>query len=207
MPPRRRAGRTSPTYLNPASLEVLQGCKVEPMLGDVTPGSRYQFERLGYFSVDADSTPGRARVQSHRVAQGFLGEDRRARVGSRALGSSTSALRAPADCRVAASRLQVRARFAALQVAGRSAGRCAPSGSQRPALDQEYERAPNGVSTCSASAASANPQPRSGEPAAASAASREPTVGEPDEPAARAQRARTYTSPRICRRWCFRCTT
>jgi glutaminyl-tRNA synthetase len=46
------------TLLNPASLEVASGCKVEPMLGIATPGARYQFERLGYFAVDPDSRPG-----------------------------------------------------------------------------------------------------------------------------------------------------
>lgn len=44
--------------LNPASLEQLTGCKVEPSLTGAAPGSRYQFERQGYFCVDADSTPG-----------------------------------------------------------------------------------------------------------------------------------------------------
>jgi glutaminyl-tRNA synthetase len=43
--------------LNPASLEVLTGCKLEPSVAGAAPGSRYQFERLGYFSVDPDSTP------------------------------------------------------------------------------------------------------------------------------------------------------
>ncbi len=43
--------------LNPNSLEVLQGCKLEPSLAAATPGARYQFERLGYFCVDKDSTP------------------------------------------------------------------------------------------------------------------------------------------------------
>jgi glutaminyl-tRNA synthetase len=38
--------------LNPQSLEVLQSCRVEPSLAGATPGSRYQFERLGYFCVD-----------------------------------------------------------------------------------------------------------------------------------------------------------
>jgi glutaminyl-tRNA synthetase len=46
-------------YLNPSSLEVLKNCRVEPMLGGAAPGTRFQFERLGYFSVDPDSTPGR----------------------------------------------------------------------------------------------------------------------------------------------------
>jgi glutaminyl-tRNA synthetase len=44
--------------LNPASLEVLHGCKLEPSLADAAAGSRYQFERLGYFCVDPDSKPG-----------------------------------------------------------------------------------------------------------------------------------------------------
>jgi glutaminyl-tRNA synthetase len=42
--------------LNPSSLEELKGCKVEPSLTKAKPGSRYQFERLGYFCVDRDST-------------------------------------------------------------------------------------------------------------------------------------------------------
>jgi len=45
--------------LNPSSLEILNSCRVEPSLGDAKPGSRYQFERLGYFCVDPDSSDGR----------------------------------------------------------------------------------------------------------------------------------------------------
>jgi glutaminyl-tRNA synthetase len=41
--------------LNPASLEVVRGCRVEPGLAAAAPGSRYQFERQGYFCVDPDS--------------------------------------------------------------------------------------------------------------------------------------------------------
>jgi glutaminyl-tRNA synthetase len=41
--------------LNPESLEVLQGCKLEPSLAETTPGERFQFERQGYFCVDLDS--------------------------------------------------------------------------------------------------------------------------------------------------------
>ena len=45
--------------LNPASLEVLRSCRVEPSLADAALGSRYQFERQGYFCVDSvDSAPG-----------------------------------------------------------------------------------------------------------------------------------------------------
>ncbi|MBW2061501.1 MAG: glutamine--tRNA ligase/YqeY domain fusion protein [Deltaproteobacteria bacterium] len=40
-------------YLNPNSLEVLKSCRVEPSLAEAAPGSRYQFERLGYFCVDS----------------------------------------------------------------------------------------------------------------------------------------------------------
>ena len=43
--------------LNPNSLEILANCKLEPSLAGAAPGSRYQFERLGYFCVDRDSTP------------------------------------------------------------------------------------------------------------------------------------------------------
>jgi glutaminyl-tRNA synthetase len=41
--------------VNPDSLEVLTGCKVEPSLAGATAGSRYQFERKGYFCVDPNS--------------------------------------------------------------------------------------------------------------------------------------------------------
>jgi glutaminyl-tRNA synthetase len=44
--------------LNPDSLEVLTGCKVEPSLSGAATGSRYQFERKGYFCVDPDSSKG-----------------------------------------------------------------------------------------------------------------------------------------------------
>jgi glutaminyl-tRNA synthetase len=45
--------------LNPHSLEVLKGCKLEPGLRDARPGARYQFLRQGYFCVDTvDSKPG-----------------------------------------------------------------------------------------------------------------------------------------------------
>ena len=43
--------------LNPNSLEVLTHCKLEPSLSGAVAGGRYQFERLGYFCVDTDSTP------------------------------------------------------------------------------------------------------------------------------------------------------
>ncbi len=44
--------------LNPNSLIVLTGCKVDPGLAAATPGTRMQFLRQGYFCVDKDSRPG-----------------------------------------------------------------------------------------------------------------------------------------------------
>jgi glutaminyl-tRNA synthetase len=46
-------------YLNPKSLELLRHGKLEPSLAEAAPGSRYQFERLGYFCADSDSKPGK----------------------------------------------------------------------------------------------------------------------------------------------------
>ena len=43
-------------YLNPESLETLTTCFTEQSLKDAEPGSKYQFERLGYFCVDAKDT-------------------------------------------------------------------------------------------------------------------------------------------------------
>jgi glutaminyl-tRNA synthetase len=44
--------------LNPDSLTVLKGCRLEPSLAAAQPGDRIQFERKGYFCCDPDSTPG-----------------------------------------------------------------------------------------------------------------------------------------------------
>jgi len=43
--------------LRPDSLEVLRGCRLEPLLADVPPGTTVQFERVGYYVADADSRP------------------------------------------------------------------------------------------------------------------------------------------------------
>jgi glutaminyl-tRNA synthetase len=45
--------------LNPASLVIPPHAKVEPSVAGAAPGTKYQFERVGYFCVDRDSTPGR----------------------------------------------------------------------------------------------------------------------------------------------------
>jgi glutaminyl-tRNA synthetase len=51
-------GQDFTVNLNPNSLEVLTHCKLEPSLRDAKAGTRYQFERIGYFCVDPDSKPG-----------------------------------------------------------------------------------------------------------------------------------------------------
>jgi len=45
------------SYLNPDSLRVVGGCRSEPALKGAAPGALFQFERIGYFCVDPDSTP------------------------------------------------------------------------------------------------------------------------------------------------------
>jgi len=46
-------------YLNPQSLQVIEHCKLEPVLAGAQPGERVQFERSGYFIADTmDSKPG-----------------------------------------------------------------------------------------------------------------------------------------------------
>ncbi len=56
--PLDQKGADYKTLLNPQSLEILQQCKVEPAVKTCKPLDRFQFERLGYFCVDTDTTPG-----------------------------------------------------------------------------------------------------------------------------------------------------
>ncbi len=51
------AGQDWTANINHKSLEVLTGCKVEPLLNAATVGERFQFMRQGYFCKDLDSTP------------------------------------------------------------------------------------------------------------------------------------------------------
>ena len=44
-------------FLNPESLKILSGCKLEPSLKNVQPGEKFQFQRIGYFCVDKESQP------------------------------------------------------------------------------------------------------------------------------------------------------
>ncbi len=58
-PDEKEAGKTYKDFINPDALEVLHGCKLEPCLAEAAAGYFCQFERLGYFCVDAkDSKPG-----------------------------------------------------------------------------------------------------------------------------------------------------
>ena len=52
-------GQDFAAALNPHSLETLTSCQVEPGLAGAVAGSRYQFERQGYFCADPDTTPDR----------------------------------------------------------------------------------------------------------------------------------------------------
>ncbi len=53
--------------INPKSLETLTSCRVEPFLAGAAPGNRYQFERLGYFSVDTVDSSDRRPVFNRTV--------------------------------------------------------------------------------------------------------------------------------------------
>jgi glutaminyl-tRNA synthetase len=50
-------GQTFLDFINPDSLEVLTGCQAEASLASAAVSARFQFERIGYFCVDLDSTP------------------------------------------------------------------------------------------------------------------------------------------------------
>ena len=49
--------KTYKDYVNPESLIVLTGCKLEPSLADAKPGTQYQFERKGFFCADQETRP------------------------------------------------------------------------------------------------------------------------------------------------------
>ena len=56
------------SHLNPDSLQTLTSCRVEPGLAGALPGSRYQFERQGYFCVDTKSSSGGALIFNRTVS-------------------------------------------------------------------------------------------------------------------------------------------
>ena len=70
-------GKTFLDNLNPNSLEIIAGAKLEPSLAKAKLEDRFQFERVGYFCLDPDSTAGEAGVQPHPSAQRLLGKDRK----------------------------------------------------------------------------------------------------------------------------------
>ena len=55
-PDNTEEGKTFMDNLNPDSLTILSGCKIEPSLSHSNPGDRFQFERQGYFCTDLDSS-------------------------------------------------------------------------------------------------------------------------------------------------------
>ncbi len=55
-PEETEEGQDFTSNINPNSLKILSDCRLEPSLADAKPLDRYQFERLGYFCVDTDST-------------------------------------------------------------------------------------------------------------------------------------------------------
>ena len=58
-PDKVEEGEDFRSNINPDSLEVISHAKVEPSLLGADAGARYQFERVGYFSVDPDTEPGK----------------------------------------------------------------------------------------------------------------------------------------------------
>jgi glutaminyl-tRNA synthetase len=60
-------GKDFTNYINPKSLEILKNCKLEPSLTSATAESRFQFERLGYFCVDARDSNAEALIFNRTV--------------------------------------------------------------------------------------------------------------------------------------------
>ncbi len=58
-PGKAEEGKTYLDYVNPASMQVLTNCKLEPSVANAAPGAAFQFERKGFFCLDPDSTPGK----------------------------------------------------------------------------------------------------------------------------------------------------
>ncbi len=66
-PSDEKDGQDFKTYLNPNSLQILTACRVEPSLAGAQPGSRYQFERQGYFCVDTKDSSAETLVFNRTV--------------------------------------------------------------------------------------------------------------------------------------------
>lgn len=61
------SGRKWTDFLNPESFTDIKSCKVEPSLEQANPGDRFQFERTGYFCVDADSARNKSLVFNRTI--------------------------------------------------------------------------------------------------------------------------------------------
>ena len=68
------------TTINQASFEKADKAVAEPCLASAKSGDRFQFERLGYFCCDPDTRPGRPVFEPDGIAEGHLGQDRKARI-------------------------------------------------------------------------------------------------------------------------------
>jgi glutaminyl-tRNA synthetase len=55
-PEETEEGKDFTSNINPDSINILKSCRIEPSLENSKPGDKFQFERLGYFCVDPDST-------------------------------------------------------------------------------------------------------------------------------------------------------
>ena len=66
-PNRGKKGQHWTTNINPDSLEVVAGCLIEPALAEVEPGTRVQFERLGYYCADSKDHTAKAPVFNRTV--------------------------------------------------------------------------------------------------------------------------------------------
>ena len=76
--------KTFLSNLNPNSLEVLPDCKLEPSLAKARRReTAIQFERLGYFCVDPDTTAEAPGVQPHCRLARYVGQDREPRQSQR----------------------------------------------------------------------------------------------------------------------------
>jgi glutaminyl-tRNA synthetase len=67
MPGATKDGREFTDCLNPDSLEVLSGCRLEPSLANASAGDIFQFERLGYYCVDSKESKPEALVFNRTV--------------------------------------------------------------------------------------------------------------------------------------------
>lgn len=62
-----KEGHDFKSFLNPNSLEIIETCRVEPSLANASPGEHFQFERLGYFTVDSVDSRSKALVFNRSV--------------------------------------------------------------------------------------------------------------------------------------------